>query len=344
MQPLVSVLMPVYNGEKYISEAVESILSQSYTDFELIITDDGSDDRTPQIIKAFNDDRIRCIIHAENKGLIFSRNEGVAAAKGRYIAFLDSDDVSLPQRLEKQISFLDAHPDFGMIGAWVKVIDGHGNSLNDCIKFPALPDEIPVILLFKNYFTTSSIMVRKSCLQDFPFDPEFPIAEDYNLWIKIAEKYKVWNLPEVLTCYRMHKENIHKKLDKKMRELDMLQLSKQLSKFNTDFSNEEKYFFFLIGKMDYPEEYALFLKTDFVFADKCFNKMYLANRFSNSYINEIFWIFLYKLWLELFIDIEKFNIKLFKKLRFSVFFNKISRMKKFKFFIKCLLNLNITKN
>jgi len=340
---LVSVLIPVYNSSKFLDEAVKSIICQTYANIEIIITDDGSTDDSLDVIRRYKDNRIKLITHEKNQGLIFTRNEAVAMAQGEYIAFLDSDDISSPDRIEKQLKFLEENTDFGMTGSWVQMIDEKGNRLNDSLKFPAKPEEIPVILLFKNYFTTSSIMVRKSCLPDQPFDPDFPIAEDYNLWVKIAEKHKVWNLPEVLTYYRVHEENIHKVFRQKMQDMDVLQLSKQLSKLDTDFSEQEKQFFYLIGKIDNTEEYELFLKTDFAFGDSCLRKLLKANDSAQRYNNEILYGYIFKLWLQLFVSIEKYNILLYHKIKYSVFFRKISFINRLKFFLKCMIHFNSAK-
>jgi len=344
MTPSVSVLIPVFNGGKYLETAIKSILAQTFTDFEILITDDGSTDDSLSIINKIKDSRIKCIVHEKNMGLIYTRNEAFQLAKGTYIAFLDSDDIAIPTRFKKQVTFLENNPDFGMIGTWISVIDGKGEIVNNCIAFPATPMEIPIILLFKNYFTTSSVMIRKSCLPDNPFDPEFYIAEDYNVWLKIAEKYNVWNLPEVLTNYRIHEDNIHKKLSQKMRDMDMLQLSKQLSKFNVGFTEEEKWFLFVIGKIDYPEEYAIFLSYDFVFADSSLNKLLEANDLTHNYQRDIIFDYFFKLWMQLFVSIARYDMKLFHEIRFSAFYRKISLKKKLKFFIKCLMNLDKTKN
>ena len=127
--PAVSVVMPVYNGEKYVAEAIESILAQTFTDFEFIIVDDGSRDRSPEIISDYErrDDRIRFLAFEQNKGRAAAKNLGIEAATGQYIAGMDSDDVSLPQRLEKQVDFLRANPDIGVVGACAPLTDENLN-------------------------------------------------------------------------------------------------------------------------------------------------------------------------------------------------------------------------
>ena len=122
--PLVSVIIPVYNTERYLAESIESILAQTFTDFELIIVDDGSSDRSPEIIREFErrDERIRVTRFAQNAGEWKARTAGLAAARGEYIAWQDSDDISLPERLERQARFLQANPEIGAVGVFAHVV------------------------------------------------------------------------------------------------------------------------------------------------------------------------------------------------------------------------------
>ncbi len=207
--PKVSVLMPAYKSEKYIKAAVDSILAQTFTDFEILVIlneDPGSTDTTRDIVRAYADPRIRLIDNKE-MGLSVARNIGIKLAKGAYIANLDADDVSLPTRLEKQVNFLDTHPDFGMVGTWIENIDKAGAKTGGVWAFPAPADEVPTILFFINYFGQSAVMMRKSAIPAGGYDVKRPVAEDYDLWIRITDSSKAWNLPEILTQIRNHGEN-----------------------------------------------------------------------------------------------------------------------------------------
>lgn len=337
----VSVLMPVYNSSRFLDAAIQSVLNQTFTDFEFVLIDDGSTDNSLDIIKGYHDSRIKIIIHEKNMGLIYTRNESVEIAQGKYIAFLDSDDIALPNRLEKQVDFMEKNPDFAILGSWVKTIDINNNISDNIIKYTSAPEVIPTILLFKNYFTTSSVIVRKSTLPEKPFQKDFPIAEDYNVWIGIADKHKVWNLQEVLIYYRLHGENISFLLKEKMIELDHLQLSRQLSKFEYVFSKEETDFYFLLGKTDKAEEYDKFIQTKFVFADSCLNKLIKANNKTGRYNSLVFYEYLLGFWNKLFISINDYNPYLFFSLKKSVFYKKISFSGKLKLFIKCMIGYKI---
>ena len=124
--PLVSVVMPVYNGEKYLKEAIDSVLSQSYQNIELVIVNDGSTDSGSQIVKKYTDPRIRFVENESNSGIVYSRNKGLESATGKYVATLDSDDIALPDRIEKQVLFLENNSEYGMCGTFFSTIDSAG--------------------------------------------------------------------------------------------------------------------------------------------------------------------------------------------------------------------------
>lgn len=205
--PRVTVLMPVYNGAAYLDEAVRSILDQTFTDFELLIIDDGSTDRSVEIVQSFSDPRIRLHRNDRNLGLIATLNKGLSFAAGDYIVRLDCDDVSLPTRLERQVDFMDRNPQIGIAGTWFeKIMDG--NSMR--IKVPENDAMIRFYLIFDNTFLHSSIIIRKTFLdeQGLRYDPAFLHAEDYEFWVRCAKITELANLPEVLVRYRYHSGNI----------------------------------------------------------------------------------------------------------------------------------------
>jgi len=202
--PKVSIVMPVYNGERYLGIAIESVLRQTYKDFELLIINDGSTDDSAGIISKYSDSRITLIQNESKNGVSAARNAGLARANGEYVAFLDCDDVATPDRLSVQVDFLESHNEFVMIGARVLVIDENGNPTGDKWKYPASSAQIPSILLFQNYFTQSAVCARTSCLVQHWYRTEYPPAEDYELWLRMARMGSVWNLPKCLLHYRKH--------------------------------------------------------------------------------------------------------------------------------------------
>lgn len=206
--PTLSIIMPVYNAEAYMREAVESILAQTYTDFELIIVEDGSTDNSPEIIESFTDSRIQRLYNDGNKGIVYTRNRGMANARGRYIAPFDADDIAHPEKFAKQIQFLEDNPGYGLLGTWAKLIDKNGKPLREKWKVNAPPERIPSILLFRNYFVQSSVVLRREAIPPGGYEKGFDAVEDYRMWTKIATRWKVWNYTEYLVKYRIHEQGI----------------------------------------------------------------------------------------------------------------------------------------
>lgn len=200
--PLVSVIMPVYNGEKYLQEAIDSILNQTFGDFEFIIINDGSTDKTLEIIKSYSDPRIR-VISQENKGIIHSLNKGISESRGKYIARMDADDISLPDRFKRQSDFLEANPEIGLLGTTFAIqID----KKIKCIAAVLLQDsDLRRQLLYKCPFGHGTVMFRKNLetgLNGLWYSPSEKHVEDYELWSRIALITKVANLPGVLYIWR----------------------------------------------------------------------------------------------------------------------------------------------
>jgi len=203
----ISVLMPVYNSEKYVSAAIRSILNQTFRDFELLILNDGSTDDSEKIIKEFDDSRIVYLVNPVNLGLALTRNRLIENARGNYLAIMDSDDLSFPSRLERQLKFLKRNPAFGVVGTSCIIIDKNDKRIGK-IHHSTRADRIPSILFFKNYFVQSSVMIRSSILPLSPYDPKLPPVEDYGLWIRLSKVTRMFSLTESLIKYRVHGGNI----------------------------------------------------------------------------------------------------------------------------------------
>lgn len=203
IEPLISVILPVYFGERYLRESVESILTQTFTDFEFIIFDDGSDDDSRKILESYDDPRIR-LVFQENAGLPETLNRAIALCKGRYIARQDHDDISLPTRLQKQFEFLEANFDCAMVGTGADIWSEESASN----RHHAHPVDCPTLrfeLLFNNPFVHSSLMFRSQVFQElglYSTDPARQPPEDYELISRIARRYPIANLKERLVIYR----------------------------------------------------------------------------------------------------------------------------------------------
>ena len=207
--PLVSVVLPVYNAENYVCDSIQSILDQSFADFELIIINDGSTDNSENKILQFTDNRIRYIKNEVNLKLISTLNLGLQLARGKYIARLDADDIALTERFVKQVDFLEANPDYGLLGSFAKEFGFSSNN----IQYPTTDEAIRYAGIYHNPFVHSSVMIRSSILvnYDLMFDVDQLHVEDYDLWIRILSVSKVANLPECLVLYRVHADQISKK-------------------------------------------------------------------------------------------------------------------------------------
>lgn len=206
--PKVTVLMSVYNDERYLRKSIDTILNQTLIDYEFIIINDGSTDNTSHILNMYSDRRIKIITNTEQIGLAKSLNKGLQLAKGEYIARQDSNDISSPQRLEKQVAFLEARPECGLVGSWIYIIDGQ-NRITNKQSFFTEHHDIVTMLLIENQFVHSSVMFRKECIDRLGgYDEELKYAQDYDLWFRISEYYKVANISEFLQYWRYDKHGI----------------------------------------------------------------------------------------------------------------------------------------
>lgn len=202
----VSVIMPVYNAEEYVSFAIDSILNQTFTDFEFIIINDGSTDRTRDIIKRYKDKRIKFVNNEKNLGIVETLNLGLDLAVGEYIARMDSDDISLPDRFEKQIEYLDNHPDVGVLGtSYIQF----GNNVTEQ-KLIKKTHITYMDIVLGCPVAHPSVLVRKSILDKYNlrYRPEYKHAEDYDLWSRMIKYTHIHNLPDILLKYRCHGTNI----------------------------------------------------------------------------------------------------------------------------------------
>lgn len=206
----ISILMSVFNGERFIRQAVESLLSQTYRDFEWLIVDDASTDQTPTILNRLSqqDPRIRVTRNEMNLGLTKSLNRALAQAQGGYVARMDADDIALPERLEKQVAFLDTHPDVGIVGTAYQFVDAHGNVIGE--RHPSTQDaQLRHKLIRHNPFLHSSVMVRRVLLHQVNgYDEHYRRAQDYDLWMRLASLTKLANLPDMLMQKRFTTEMI----------------------------------------------------------------------------------------------------------------------------------------
>lgn len=235
--PKISVVMPAYNAEKYIAEAIKSILNQTFSDFEFIIIDDGSTDRTVNIVNSFSDERIRFFQNESNLGVAETLNRGLDLASGQYIARMDSDDISLPERFEMQASFMDEHPEIAVLGAGIELFGAQTGKR----VFSGQNELLKIDLLFGNCFAHPAIMMRASCFGDgkFCYDRSFNQIEDFELWDRVSRCYKMASLSEVLLKYRIHPGQVTQKVSEvKKRQIRELK-ERQLRQLEISYTQEE---------------------------------------------------------------------------------------------------------
>lgn len=210
--PAVSVVMTVYNTERYVGDALDSVLAQTFSDFEFVIIDDGSTDRSPGILRAYaaRDRRIR-LVSRPNTGIVAAANEGIGLSRGRYIARMDSDDVSLPNRFEAQVRYLDAHPECVLLGSRVTVVDPYGSPVFESGQ-KLTHEEIDAELLGSGggwAIVQPSAMMRTEAVRKVGgYRGRHNVSEDQDLFLRLAEVGRVANLPEPLLRYRRHYKSV----------------------------------------------------------------------------------------------------------------------------------------
>jgi glycosyltransferase involved in cell wall biosynthesis len=201
--PRVSVIIPIYNSEKYVQESIESVLHQTFKDFELIFIDDGSTDRTKEILSHYKD---IVYFYQENSGPSRARNEGIRRSHGQLISFLDADDLWFPDKLELEVKYFDTHPDIGLVTCDALAFTG------DKVIVPSMAKERPLhsgsvlyFLLRENFLNTNNVLIRRDVFDKVGmFDETRKFSEDYDLWLRIAQHYKIGFVRNILTKYRVH--------------------------------------------------------------------------------------------------------------------------------------------
>ncbi|MBR1605192.1 MAG: glycosyltransferase [Alphaproteobacteria bacterium] len=251
-KPKVSVLMPVYNTkEEYLREAIESILNQTFRDFEFLIIDDGSTNNAKEVIWSYRDRRIK-YFEQENRGLIYTLNKGLELCKGEYIARMDSDDISLPERFEKQVDYLDEHPETGLVGSLIKTFPQENIIyIKEYSKY--------LDMIKGNQVAHPSIMVRKSILEKYHLKYEnYLHAEDYELWTRMIKYTELYNLQEVLLNYRCHNDQISSAFSEIQQET-----TKKIKQNMLDFLTDDKELQQKILNLVCPQQFSQKMKYTF---------------------------------------------------------------------------------
>jgi len=234
ISPIISAILPVYNGEEHLEECIDSILKQTFTNFEFIIVDDASTDYTPQILRKYSkqDERIRVITNPVNQKQTISANTACKNAIGEYIARMDADDIALPKRFEKQFEFLEAHPTVGMVGTWTDTISDEGQVMGQW-RTTVGDGMLKWDLLFGTGFAHSSVMMKTSVIKEVGYY-QAPEAEDYDLWSRIIHVADVANIAEILQQKRVWAGQLALKVPTETRDSVLQIMQKNMNNLLSD--------------------------------------------------------------------------------------------------------------
>ncbi len=237
--PKISVVMPAYNSEKYIAEAIESILNQTFTDFEFIIINDGSTDKTEEIILSYNDERIVYLKNEKNMGIVYTLNRGLDIANCEYIARMDSGDIALPTRFEKQLKYIKKHKNIAALGTAINIFgkDIKTSVFQNSNNYKKTKPE----LLFNSPLAHPTVIIKKSVLNDhnLRYEEEYKGLEDFVLWWRIAKYANIASLKESLLNYRMHNNQISSSRNPAFEQKFKKFLLERINIFNIYYSDDE---------------------------------------------------------------------------------------------------------
>jgi len=206
-QPIVSFVMPIRNGMPFLDEALRSVFEQTLDDFELIVVDDGSTDATPDVLARQRDERLR-VLDGAGAGLVAALTHALSEARGAYVARMDADDVSEPQRLERQVELLDRNPRVGMVASWTSIIDADGRELRR-EPLPTRHQDLLRRLLLRNPFAHGSVVLRRAALDEATgYRVDYGANEDYDLWRRLGRRWELACVPERLYRYRVHADGV----------------------------------------------------------------------------------------------------------------------------------------
>lgn len=248
--PKVSVLLAVYNGMPYLPEAIESLWAQTFSDFELILIDDASTDGSADYLQSLSDPRIRLLRNQQQQGLAASLNARLAQARGEYMARMDADDISLPRRLERQVAYLEAHPEISICGSWARTF---GEGKEQLWRYPEQDAEIKAEMLFASVLVHSSVMLRASHVKELNvrYDESLEAAQDYALWANLQDRVKFANVPEVLLRYRLHLEQVGSKKGDLQQQVANQVREEQLALLGASASEQEKALHHRLARWDF---------------------------------------------------------------------------------------------
>ncbi|MCD1610556.1 MULTISPECIES: glycosyltransferase family 2 protein [Pseudomonadaceae] len=295
--PRVTVFIPVHNRQHYITTAVDSILAQTFEDFELLIVDDGSTDATLDVLARYQDPRLRVESNPRNLGIPATRNRGLELARGEYIALLDSDDISWPNRLARQVETLDRHSDLAQIGSACDFMDAEGQRINRVRRQPLAADDVAASLAFYCALTNRTIMARTAILRDYRYREDFPRCQDYELHQRLSRTQRMANLADVLVCGREHGGRFTKQTDALGRERKREICRRALIEIGITPGEEDLDRHYALAR---PKKLGAALNKDYLaWAEQWLARLDTANRRSQRHVPEALSRVMTERWVEL---------------------------------------------
>jgi len=278
--------MPVYNCAEHLAEAIESILNQTYSNFELIIINDSSTDNSEQIIKSYDDRRIRYFENSENKGIVASLNSLLGKCKGNLIARMDGDDIAHAERIERQVQFFENNDDVGLISSWY-VKEDSVNSRVKIIRKHTDDKHIKFHMMFRNQFLHPGIMMKANLLRKLRYH-DVSTCEDYDLWARALKHCRVANVPVVLMKYRWHGKNVSLINNSAMRKSMAYIISNLLTEYGIEHSEQELLLQLMISLAFNKEQLTTLGKVDLMrsWLNKLTNSQSLNRRFGQQFVDE----------------------------------------------------------
>lgn len=335
-KPAITVLMPVYNAEAFLAEAIESILNQTFSDFEFIIINDGSTDSSEKIILSYNDPRIRYVKNEKNIRLIATLNKGIELAEGKYIVRMDADDVSMPERIAIQYKFMETHPDVGLCGTGFETFSEHLPS--KVVQYSLDHETICLKHLYQIHLSHGTCIFRKEILDEYHlfFNPDFSHAEDYELWSRIAAVSKLANIQKILYRVRSHPDEVSVKHSETQMYNSQRVRKLNFKSLGVDVSDEELDLYKKIAQYEYE------LSMDFQYASKnLLEKIFLYAKDQNNLKAESIRKHIAALWFNVSINLTKLGLDSYHCYYNSPISKQLNKGWKyrFKFFIKAVFRL-----
>ena len=330
----VTVLMSVYNSAAYLREAVESMLAQTFINFEFLIINDASTDQSVSILEDYTDDRIRLVHNKNNLGLAHSLNKGLMLAQGKYVARMDADDVSLPNRLEEQVGFMETHPEIGVCGTWLQLI---GSNTDRILKHPANDQSIRTYMFKNNAIGHPSAMIRRKVLIDYNllYNEKFLLAQDYDFWVRMSMYTRLANIQQVHLLYRIHEKQVSRN---KLNEQARFAFQARLPLIERLITKPEM----STAIDDYRK---LIVTSEILLVEEvtriCFllHRIIINNKQKQIYDHAMLTSLLYEQFSHALKRVDRFTISLFIAIQKTVFFSMIPSIERLKLFVKSIIHL-----